>query len=358
MRYRALKKEFCDWMYAQSAWPKVSVIQRRVDGGSRTGTIVEMKKGAAVPEKCLLALIELLLEHHRPTLEAYLAEQGSPSSDTQSADVILERIAGPPGDKPMPPPDGEDWFLQGLNGLFDALEDFMFGKNLIPEGALCRTEDDVRYATEMMMKSLGRRTLRGRKPPNEEHLIRLAENYMKINQEEYVARDLKLWQAVPWTIVFAVIGKQRVGCTRILPLKKSAYEAFRDGERSVNFCAPDDLDFPSWYLLIENVGELPESEFPSAKRTRQLLRTICLQLARLSLFPHTDKTRKHKLHILSFAGTPTNRNRLMKFGFRSNGNRMAVNDVEMMELDRRKGFRLRLMVRLMRDRLRKHGSVD
>jgi hypothetical protein len=47
---------------------------------------------------------------------------------------------------------------------------------------------------------------------------------MKISEEDYLRRAIDLWRRAEWTIAFAVVAGQRVGCGLILPLKESSHE--------------------------------------------------------------------------------------------------------------------------------------
>jgi hypothetical protein len=313
-----------------------------------------MKSGGVVPEKYVRATVELLWDER--VLTDFLAMQDIPDQGPLTVDQVIEFVAGPLVSRPVPAPGAEDWFMKGLEGLVRLFTGYAWG-NLVRDGTLCRDENDVRIAVNMILTTAGHHIAGGRTDISDERAIQLAESYVRLTRDQYLTHVLDGWRAAPWSLAFAVVDRRRVGCSRVLPLTISAYGDIRAGHRSIHACAAADLVQPSRFLFIESVGERPEKDFALVgSRTAQQLRTIFLQMAMLSLCDDAAEAGPGMpLSILSIAGTPTDHKRARKFGFHPIGTRMAEFDKELMELDERRAWFLPLVVGYLQQRLVKMG---
>src|SRR3954466_14685403 len=94
-QFRPLKDEFRSLLDRQEAWPKYAAFLRALksQGGGRRADIVEMKKGAAVPQKYVRCLAGLIRE--KPVLGEFFATQGIPDHRGLTMDQVIDLIAGP-----------------------------------------------------------------------------------------------------------------------------------------------------------------------------------------------------------------------------------------------------------------------
>ena len=350
MRFRTLTDEFRRFLDGRGVWPLLKQFPRALEdkGGGRKADITRMKAGGTVPEKYVLALVELL--RGKPALGEFLAMQGVADPGGSDANQLVEHVAGPVQSQAGPLDGDADQHMKGIDALLGLFTDFVWGK-LIRSGTLCEHEADVRTAIALTMASIGR-TASGDTALSAKEAIQAAERHMRIGHDDYLGRAIALWRVARWSIAFAVVDRQRVGCSIVLPLAEPAYEALRLGVRDSHACSPADLALPSRTLFLEAIAHRADAEYPAVHRkTGQLVRTIYVQLAVLSLDGPGPLQADRPLRILSIAGNPTNAKRLRRSGFRPTGTTMPGFDVGLMELDQRKAWWTPAIVRKLQERL-------
>jgi hypothetical protein len=250
------------------------------------------------------------------------------------------------------PAGGVDWFARGLDGVVGLFTGFARGQ-LVRPGTFCRDEDDVRAAVTLILTTIGRQLRRGGAGLPDAKAIELAEARMQLDMASYADRAVGLWRRSPWTIVYAVVDRVRVGCTLVLPLEESVYEELRAGRRTSHDCTGADLALPSRTLFIEAVGERPDSECPAtAKASAQLVRMMFLQIARMSLDPDQPPTGEERpIRMMSLAGTPKGEARIRRFGYRPLGVTMPGFDVELFEMEESRTWFVPLVLGYLQRRL-------
>lgn len=244
------------------------------------------------------------------------------------------------------------WYMEGLDGLVGLFNDYIWG-NLVRPGMLCEHEKDVREAVSMILSDLGRHIRGGATRLSDDDAIAIAEQHMKLSHDDYLGRALDLWRKEKWTFGFGVVDRQRVACSCVLPLRDFIYEEVRQGKRSTHGCLAPEVTSPSQTLLFEAVAQRPDIEYASiAKKTGQVIRTFFVQMARLSLDASSwGQHESRSLRILSFAGSPTNEQRLKRLGFRPTGTKMLGFGISFYELDERKGWLFRAVIHKLQERL-------
>lgn len=349
-RFRALNDDFRQFLDARDAWPSFKAILWRLkgQGGGRRADIVGLRAGAAVPQKYVRAIAELVAP--AGVLRDYLGDPGAAGpGGGPSIEAICDRIAGPLLPARPGVPEGEDSHLQGVDALLGLFLDYVWGAIVTPQ-TLGKNEKDVALGVRLMMASVGRQ-LAGDRQLGDEGAIRRAEAHMAIAFDDYRDRAVALWRRAPWSLCFGVTDRQRVGASLVLPLSEAAYDALLAGERTSHSLGPDDLAVPSRHLFLENVGHRAPTSYPwFGKATAQTKRAIHVQLAALTL--GADPRASPPFRFLSLGATPLNIRRLKAAGFRPTGRFMKDFDaVEFLELDPKKGWPLFAVVRQLQERL-------
>jgi hypothetical protein len=203
----------------------------------------------------------------------------------------------------------------------------------------------------MILTTTGR-FLAGGKTVTDEEAIGLVEAVTKISSHDYLANVIACWKIAPWSVAFAVIDRQRVACSRVVPLTESAYMEIRAGRLSIDACTASDMVMPSQLLFIDASGEKPEADYPFIKkRTAQQIRTTFLQVAYLSYVNNSN----HTLQILTATCSPTAKKRARKYGFRPVGTCMHGSDIDLMEMDYREAIFVPMVVEQIQRRLFQGG---
>lgn len=347
-RFRALNADFRSFMDDADAWPTIGAILLRLGkiGGGRRADIVAMKKGSAVPEKCVRALAEVLTGNK--ALVEFWARTNTAPADEGRTQGVVDHISGPvlPHATSV---DSEDWHLKGIDGLVGVFTDFIW-RNLIPPGTLCKNESDVSTAVDMIMAATGRQAASDLKLERED-AIKQAEYFMQISRDEYLRKVLDRWHAAKWTIAFATVDRRRVACSHILPLTEQSYEQIKAGNRCIHSYSSRDLAMPSCSLFLEAVSHRSDREYPSvSKKTSQAVRTIFVQLAAMSM-GEGQRFDGRGLRILSMSGTRISDARLRRSGFQPTGTKMQGFDIEIMEMSERKAWWIPLVVGKLQERL-------
>jgi len=345
---RVLQEEFRSFVESSDLWPaykKVENFFNNEELGYNRSLFVAMKRGKPVPEKYVTALVALLRD--KPMMKEYLASKADGGKAGQSIPAIVELLTESPVARPALTVHLSDWFMRGLDGLVSLFTDFFWGE-LVRKGTICRTEDDVAKAVDMILIASGHYLAQPGEMLSDEEAVRLVEAITKISRQDYLEKVVESWRFASWSIAFAVIDRARVACSRVLPLTETVYEDIRSGQRSIDDCTIQDFVLPSRSLFIDAIGEKSESEYPHVdKRSKQQLRTLFLQFAYLSYNEHA----RQPLRILSLAGTPTYMKRAKKLGFRSVGACMHGTDIAIYEMNVREATFIPMIIKELQRRL-------
>lgn len=347
---RELEPPFRKFVDDRAGWPPLKQFPRVLEamGGGRKADIVRMKGGGAVPVKFIRALIELL--EGGPILGGYWAghHAGRPMPDSPGEWLdALSREApagGEAGDR------GSNWFERGTSGLVDLFTGYVWGPMLGAE-MICRSEAEVSHSVEMCFGTVGQHlaSSKGGGEPAEGP-IALAERQMRIPLGDYRRRALSWWKFQDRTILFATVDRVRVGCSIVLPVTRDAFERILRGELIPYDCTPDQLQYPSNFLVIESLADRCDHDCRAPiRKTAQQVRTLFYQVACLS--PRPGLPGDPASQIIAFAGTPETQERLRRFGFARTGNRLPQLGLDIMLMDERKAWIIPAVISQIRKRL-------
>jgi hypothetical protein len=336
---RAFQEDFVQFLRNQSAWPsdvKITLWVRKVLGaGIRTGDAAKAKRGQAIPESSLRAILQMFLEPDNAANDsrkrgekAVRAFLGIGDAGKLSAGDVFERICVVPGKQTQqlsPREDVVDWLGMGLRAIFAA---FVSKRSLDRHVQGFRSADEVRKAIKWTFVQVARSISKSNDPPGAENAVTIAEEYMKIPLKEYQDRAVQWWLFHPWTVVLARGKDGPTGISIMLPLTQSAYRSTLDGERMTYDNAPADMAVPSELLLVECVIERPVDLHGEnlEESTRSLIQCAVAQSAVLSRFAEIPRDRG--LNLLSFAASPTAVRRLKGFGYQPTGKKMRATGIE------------------------------
>jgi hypothetical protein len=321
---RRLDVSFRQLMDRRQAWPKGVAFQKWLkeqDEGIKNGAYAEMIQGYAVRALYVVRFVRFV-QHAveeaaaaRRVLSEFL--QGEHWQSQSAEQVAAELLAE----------DEKDVLRRGVQGIWDAIN----AKRMVDSHiAPCRSEADVTEAIKWMFVLVAHHISRFPGDLNFRQSIDEAERYMQIGFDEYVAKAIGWWRFDPWTVIRVQGRKAPVGMSIVLPLKDGAYESLKAGGRMSYDIRPDELQRPSCNLLVEMVGErLPIVGGEPHNAVRNTLIAVLSQEAILS-HPNNGGSRDN-LRLLSFAGTPANRERSESFGFEPLGITMPGTDIEWME---------------------------
>lgn len=371
-RYRGFSEDFRLYMDKRGGWPShkgdVYPWFEAHYSGLKKDDYSAARRGAVVGEKFVTGFLAMLLappdpkslsntmRHARSVLADFLRERGIHSLTQATPDALLAHIAGPPTTEPPARSATIDYLRRGAS----AVGDFMFMDTLIDRFVQAcdnRTDDDVHEAVRWMYVRLGRSIAPGgflsdasanrkrRSRPvakgasahetrdtelSEEDAEAIATAHIRLPLAKYQMLAVAWQRFNPWTVIYARDKSRRVGMSIVLSLNDAAYQEILDGKRASYDMTPEDLTSPSANLLIEACAERPDSDRPAdANPTRGLLMALGIQLAALSRC--RELPAGTELRLLSFAGTPTNRDRLLDTGFKATGRTMARTGAELLE---------------------------
>lgn len=346
--FQALNAEFIAFMNQRDAWPSYRAILAKSKGGSRRDVRL-LESGGTAPLKYAAALAEVI--QAKPILAEFLARSGGELPVGMTINQILDRIACPVQARRDPIGVEDDWHIKGLDALPWLFSGFVW-RSLTPAGTLCESENDVRTAVAMILATVGRQVEGSMDLPSHD-AVKQAERHMRMSRSDYLGRAIDLWRAASWAFTFGVADRQRIGCSCVLPLQESVYNAIRGGERDTHSCSAAELTLPSQTLFLEAVGHKADMEYASvSKKTTQTVRAIYVQLAALSFDDRLGElARRQPLRILSMAGNPTNEERLKRTGFRPTRTKLAGFDIKIMEMDQRRGWFVPVVVAKLQERL-------
>lgn len=370
-RYRGFSEDFRLYMDKRSGWPSNSEVYGwflNNYGGLKKDVYPAAKRGEVVGEKFVNGFLALLLappdprslgstmRHARAVLADFLHERGIHSLTQATPESLLAHIAGPPTTEPPARSAKIDYLRKGASAIGEFV---LLGTSIDRFVQACdnRTDDDVHEAVRWMYVRLGRSIAPGgflsdasadRNRPvtraakgasvhetrdtelSEEDAEAIATAHIRLPLAKYQMLAVAWQRFNPWTVIYARDKSRRVGMSIVLPLQDAAYQDILDGKRASYDMTPKDLTSPSAHLLIEACAERPDSGRPAdANPTRGLLMALGMQLAALSRC--RDLPAGTELRLLSFAGTPKNRDRLLDTGFKATGRTMARTGAELLE---------------------------
>lgn len=327
---RTLRKDFRNHFTLHDAWPATTNVEDwiRAEGyGIKNGTYAKLKNGRPVDPKHLVSLVRYLrdatsqsraLAHIHTAFVTYCRSIDIPDLRQHSAEALTQLL--------MEPEENEDVFMDSMRQAISSLS-----VQVIFDGAVqaCANQNQVRLAVRSMFVWLGN-DLDTTTRTSEAAGIAVAEDHMKISLADYQARAISWWQFDPWTVVMARGKRRPTGMGIVLPLREEAYRSLLDGEKPTYDLTPVDLDRPSRLLLIAGASERNTNACQQeGNLTRNTLMALITQLAVLSHVPTKGQT--DGLRVLTFAGSPTNHQRLICSDYTPTGINMAKTGHEFYE---------------------------
>lgn len=334
--YRAFTDEYRVHMDRRGGWPRDKHLSKwfKANCGYAGGTNTAMRRGDLVPDKYPEWYLRLLVQQAErvevrqarlATLD-FVARFGITELTREAIPAVLGHICTPPIDAP----EAKDGMLDYLAHPVDILRLFQDALPFESHARACGP-GDLPAAIDWMYTRVGQCTApTGHSMPAAE-AIAYARDHIGLAEDEYRARAAQ-WQAFnPWTVVRAWHKTRPVGMSIVLPVTEAFYTDVRNGLRPSYDCGIRDLSVPSVHLIIEAGAENPELlATANINPTRPLLVCLICQLAALSRPNRFNASQT--LRVLTFSGTPKNRDRLMRAGFvPTSGPRMARTGLELLE---------------------------
>lgn len=336
-RFRAFNESFRAHMERHGAWPReryVATWFKKDYGGYTSNSFTAMKRGEHVLEKYALGFVTMLAQrahttdvrHSYRTLLRFLGKSEAFQMDASHVEAVVAMICGPSADKNPYSQPMTDYLVHGVRAIGDFNGEFAvdrYVRGFPDDDALMQAIGwmYVRVAQAAVMHA-------GDLPQTEAEVQ--AGEFMGIGKDAYFARAQQWLDHYPWTVTRAWHKSGSVGVSIVLPVTDAAYERVRSGEVPPYLLTPDDMTAPTLNLIIEAAAERPESlSEPHINTTKPLFLCIAFQLAALARC-HTLKS-PGVLRILTFAGTPQNRERSLATGFVPTGTRMARTGLEVLE---------------------------
>ncbi|MCA9186070.1 MAG: hypothetical protein R3E01_22065 [Pirellulaceae bacterium] len=161
-----------------------------------------------------------------------------------------------------------------------------------------------------------------------EKLLSIAAGRMLIDNNSFRANVTSWWKANPNAILSAYsTNNTHCGASVLLPVQKSTYDALRRGEiRDIHIDGSDIRLHSRYFFLVA----LADRSFTLRQNPRHMTTPIAGCVFAQAAMATTDRDTKH-IHVLSFAGTETNRKRQIDNGFRALGVNMSQTPYELME---------------------------
>lgn len=333
--YRLTKDFGAHYNASNVPWPDIRKLNSHVlaSGGVRgfeNNSIAKLKRGKPVPERCMRAVIDYLVQSE-PTggdpdirrrneiVDSFMIQRvGHSSRDVDALLGALAQVAKP------------SQFLRTIIG--SGLKPFMalFRWTAHPEKYMraCRDEAEVHEAVEWMYVALGR-AIRPEGACREE-AIELASERMQIGLEDYQRQAATWWRVNPATVVVADDGGERRGMGIALPLKDSAYMAVRSGQQKSYECLAADIEPSSPNLLIEALATAPPKKGNKVVAFGRAL--YCAALCQHAhLTDHATGESEFWMRTLTFAVTPAMEKWLVDCRYEPTGATMAGTDIPIYE---------------------------
>lgn len=353
-RQRAFTEQFVLYMHRRGGFPGEKETQAwfKSRGPYTTGVYTKLKQGKFVAEKYTAAFIELLVSNpdtfelqlktrkrymdirqSRRALLDFLRDRGIQSLTQVSVDGILAHVCSPSIDKKSSVIDMVDHITRGVT----TFSEFVFSEVKIDKYLrACRDENDVFESLRWMFIRVSQCVYPEGPGMADDEAVRAAGKYMQITFDEYAKLAIAWWRFNPWTIVRAMHKAEAVGMTIMLPVSEKAYKDVVDGHRPTYDCVPEDFTSPCRTVIVEGCAENPAYlGVPGVNPTKPMELCTGFQLAAISRCHKLKRPRV--LRALSFAGTPTNRERLLATHFRPTGGTMARTGTELYEREFRLG---------------------
>jgi hypothetical protein len=179
-------------------------------------------------------------------------------------------------------------------GWMPPLKKFIKGIFHSRDEMYCDEPTDIVIAADMVVKCIGRKTARDGEPVDTDSCYRRGQNLMAKHGwtgNSYVEWLSSMQEKECSSVMFAVAppkarskGKwERVGCSVILPLREDAFARFAGGEVADWELTPQDLQSPSKYVLINALGDPPDSpQVPIGRKSVAQLHCVLYQVAFLT----------------------------------------------------------------------------
>lgn len=200
---------------------------------------------------------------------------------------------------------------------WDATYQWVLSKFTLPEEAYIRSRDDIDCAAREVVECVGRHcdaSLQGEKA------ITVGESVMQRSWSQYASLLKEWWRINEHSVLFPTVRvsrrkRLRVGVSVVIPLSFNAYELFRAGKLEDGDLTKGHLEHPSSpYLLLDAVSErqVTETGISASRCQKAQMSTTLYQFAALCPPIFSDAV---KPIIVTFAGTPEQRKRLMAYDF-------------------------------------------
>lgn len=336
-RYRAFNEEFRVYLEQRGGWPRKKAFEAWMQAkhsGYAGGTLTSMRAGKPVAEKYIHGFVEMLIHHpmdvsmrqSRIAVGDFLRARGFVSLTDETAEAAIGHFCGPLTDVPPDDEPTADYLMRGLRLFGDYLHALPIERTI----KACQKDEDVAEAIHWMFQRVGQTVSPKGDLLAEQAAVAFAEQYMVISESAYTKKAIAWARENPWTVTRAWHKRGGVGMTICLPLSDTAYERVLNGEMASYECEPGDLRVPSLNLILEAAGEnYSVLKKGSINASFRMWMSILLQISALA---RVERQREAAtLRMVSFAGTPKNRERLISSGFAPTGKRMKHTDVEIVE---------------------------
>lgn len=290
-----------------------------------------LKTGACFPERYMIGVIRYWCEHPEdPTFDrfcAYFSNNGFRSPRELSSSAIAELIGTPIFSHPeLPEPDdccsrGPFWFMKAVATAVEYHSPLSYINQ-------CRNYDDLKEAIDWMFVESGREIARERLSPDEARVRAGACN--RVSFEDCLKQAIICWEWDRWTILRTKGQAGDVAMSICIPLRETVYVDFLRGNRTHHEFGPDDFTVPSSRLVLV-AGSIRPNDLGGCEEEGNKLLPIVLHM-QMAWFALNAKRTPRQIRILSFAGTPLNRERLITAGFESKNCTVKDTGMEFFEL--------------------------
>lgn len=303
--------------FGDDGWPKYkelfAYVREQLDWNASEREYKSLKRHGTAPAKLVEGLLRYLGQNSRRRLVEFGIRQGVPETQVATPTYLLEQFSSLC--------DGEqvstNWRAGGWRNL-----SAMFAAAFIGDESrfLCRESREISELCRWVMSDVGRLLAdaeQGAHGLSEESLIAVAERKMQRTLAEYIGQVAGWWAECPWTVMHALYGDEIVGGSVVLPLCPSIYRKLRDQQISDLDIRPEDIQYPSRWLLAEamttSFGE--SSRLRIGWVTARQVATIIFQAARLSWAVDTREGAGQPIHVLCIGGTSEACERLKRHGY-------------------------------------------
>ena len=324
--FRAFTDEFCHFLSARGAWPPYKPTRKLL--GVSPNTLADMRKGRSVPEKFPRAFVNRTLSEPESAvfgathaaIREYLGMRGLFPEGATDTDLVLCHVCEPVSHGR--PARGVDYLMRDVDTFARVKQGLLVDDYVRAPGA-----DHIPTLAEWIFACVAQTCLRDGPMLTRGEAVAAAAEVLKTDYCSYL-EQLRAWHRIPWVVALARHRRGIVGASIVLPLTEAAYMQVRNGHRASYECGPEDFEVPSRYVLIEAAVERPEA-LGALNATRPIFMAVLNQVAALAQMQ--DRPAHEILHVLSFGGTPKNRERLLSAGYQLTDGRMAKTGVELFE---------------------------